>query len=63
MRHYLDFEKNWNHLKEGYEIERFYDIKDSHYARETGILEKIAKLERNLRQSCKLAEITAFKAP
>jgi len=50
MRHYLDFEKKLEPLERRvYEIERFYDIYDSHYARETEYLTKrIAKLEKEI---------------
>jgi acetyl-CoA carboxylase carboxyl transferase subunit alpha len=50
MRHYLDFEKKLEPLeKRVYEIERFYDIHDPHYARETEYLtKKIAKLEKEI---------------
>jgi len=48
MRHYLDFEKKLEPLeKRIYEIERFYDIHDPHYAREAEYLsKKISKLEK-----------------
>jgi acetyl-CoA carboxylase carboxyl transferase subunit alpha len=48
MRHYLDFEKKLEPLERRiYEIERFYDTHDPHYARETEYLTKrIAKLEK-----------------
>jgi acetyl-CoA carboxylase carboxyl transferase subunit alpha len=50
MRHYLDFEKKLEPLERRiYEIERFYDIHDPHYARETEHLTKrIAKLEKEI---------------
>jgi acetyl-CoA carboxylase carboxyl transferase subunit alpha len=50
MRHYLDFEKKLEPLERRvYEIERFYDIHDPHYARETEYLvKKIAKLEKEI---------------
>jgi acetyl-CoA carboxylase carboxyl transferase subunit alpha len=50
MRHYLDFEKKLEPLERRiYEIERFYDIHDTHYARETEYLtKKIAKLEKEI---------------
>jgi acetyl-CoA carboxylase carboxyl transferase subunit alpha len=50
MRHYLDFEKKLEPLERRvYEIERFYDINDPHYARETEYLtKKIAKLEKEI---------------
>lgn len=50
MRHYLDFEKKLEPLeKRIYEIERFYDIHDPHYAREAESLsKKIAKLEKEI---------------
>jgi len=50
MRHYLDFEKKLEPLeKRIYEIERFYDIHDPHYAREAeNLSKKIAKLEKEI---------------
>ena len=50
MRHYLDFEKKLEPLERRvHEIERFYDIHDPHYARETEYLtKKIAKVEKEI---------------
>jgi acetyl-CoA carboxylase carboxyl transferase subunit alpha len=50
MRHYLDFEKKLEPLERRiYEIERFYDIHDPHYAKETEYLtKKIAKMEKEI---------------
>ena len=48
MRYYLDFEKKLEPLERRiFEIERFYDEKDPHYAKELAILrKKIARLEK-----------------
>jgi acetyl-CoA carboxylase carboxyl transferase subunit alpha len=50
MRFYLDFEKRLEPLERRInEIERFYDIKDPHYAKEAAsLLKKISKLEKEI---------------
>ncbi len=50
MRHYLDFEKKLESLERRvHEIERFYDVRDPHYAKETEYLTKrIAKVEKEI---------------
>ncbi|HOW54327.1 MAG TPA: acetyl-CoA carboxylase carboxyltransferase subunit alpha [Syntrophorhabdaceae bacterium] len=50
MRYYLDFEKKLEPLEQRVlEIERFYDTKDPHYARELASLhKKISKMEKEI---------------
>ena len=49
MRYYLDFEKKLEPLERRlYEIERFYNVRDSRYAKEVAYLtKKISKLEKD----------------
>jgi len=50
MRYYLDFEKKLEPLERRlYEIERFYDVRDSRYAKEVSYLtKKISRLEKDI---------------
>lgn len=50
MRYYLDFEKKLEPLERRlYEIERFYDVRDSRYAKEISYLtKKISRLEKDI---------------
>lgn len=50
MRYYLDFEKRLEPLERRlYEIERFYDVTDPHYAKEVANLSrKVGKLEKEI---------------
>ena len=50
MRYYLDFEKKLEPLERRlYEIERFYNVRDPHYAKEVAYLtKKISKLEKDI---------------